>query len=219
MDLFHLSSRQQQTNPSSSNTNDMHWMPLAVWLVALWETSHSKLCWLDYYLECDRQVQATFQESIFRQGDDDDSFIKALREKDPTAMDQWQSQSFCPNQDLSISNVQSALDKLTYYYDNDNDDVTAHKSSSNNMDSHQWRDVSRALEVVCASVALGQVPLHGPKPSVPNGYYGYDGGDLKAGTWNVYLNPIAFLYNVCALTLLLLYAILLYDYRLHHVRM
>jgi hypothetical protein len=209
MDLFHLS-RQQQT---STTTTNMHWMPLAVWLVALWETSHSKLCWLDFYLECDKQVQATFHESIFRQDDDDESFIKALQEKDPTALDQWQSQSYCPNQDLSISNVQSALDQLIYYYDNDDDD-NAHKSS-NNMDSHQWRDVSRALEVVCASVALGQVPLHGPKPSVPNGYYGYDGGDLKAGTCNVYLNPIAFLYNTCVRSLSY-YTILLYDYRLHH---
>ena len=34
---------------------------------------------------------------------------------------------------------------------------------------------------VCASIALHQVPPNGEKPSVPNGYFGYDGGDVKAG--------------------------------------
>ena len=61
-----------------------------------------------------------------------------------------------------------------------------------------WTRTSLALEVVCASIALGQSSpesesrslSHGNidmtklsnKPVVPNGYFSVDGGDLKAGT-------------------------------------
>lgn len=167
MDLFTLSSRSSSCNASNKTT---HWMPLAVWLVALWETSHSKLCWLDYMLECDRQIQARYNQSIFQQN----GYTKAILSKDPIALDEWQSKRFCPKHDLSKSKVQASLDTLICFYDS--------QTSFNNMESdQQWQDISRAMEVVCASVALGQIPVHGPKPSVPNGYYGYDGGVLTAG--------------------------------------
>jgi hypothetical protein len=46
--------------------------------------------------------------------------------------------------------------------------------------SHGDLEYARALEVVCASVALQQFPIHHGKPTTPtNGFYGVDGGDIS----------------------------------------
>jgi hypothetical protein len=44
-------------------------------------------------------------------------------------------------------------------------------------------EYAQSLEVVCASVALQQQPINS-KSTTPAGYYGFDGGDIKAGTEN-----------------------------------
>lgn len=164
LDLYHLSSK------SHGPPNNHDWLPLTVWLTALWETSDSKLCLLDFLLEYDRHVLVHSQESIFHH--ESNSFIQALKEKDSNAIEEWNLQTFSQNEDLNVDNVSLCLDQLAFFYGQGDQNFTHHED---------WNIFSNALETVCASIALHQVPPNGEKPSVPNGYFGYDGGDVKAG--------------------------------------
>eukprot|EP00980_Cylindrotheca_fusiformis_P030367 scaffold24711_cov122-Cylindrotheca_fusiformis.AAC.3 len=198
MDLFFQSpgGSRPSNGVSTSTTSSIHWMPLAVWLVALWETSSSssdsKLCWLDYLRECDRQIQATCNESIFRQ----DAYTQAIvNGRDPNAatatLEQWKSDQFCLEEELTNASVQSSMETLIEYYEGNSTNLihqtttsaTTTTTSTIMMDTvDQWQDICRATEVVCASIALSQIPSTGGlKPAVPNGYYSYDGGVLTAG--------------------------------------
>ena len=161
MGLFHCSQSQ----------GHFDWMVLAIWQVALWEVCHSKDCLLDFLLEFDRYMVAHNNgESIFIQ---DDDFVNALRKNDSVARQEWVSRSFTDS-DFSSTNVQTSLDKLMFY--SAYLDVTGSKSN--------YSEYARALEVVCSSIALQQA-VHTSKPTVPNGYYGYDGGYMTAGKGNM----------------------------------
>ena len=81
-------------------------------------------------------------------------------------------QTFSQNEDFNVDNVSLCLDQLAFFYGQGDQNFTHHED---------WNIFSNALETVCASIALHQVPPNGEKPSVPNGYFGYDGGDVKAG--------------------------------------
>jgi hypothetical protein len=158
---------------TSSGENQQRWLTLAVWLTALWESAESKLDWLEFLLECDKQLLLHKKESIFRQ----DQFVQALTKKDPTAIEEWLGSEFSP-EDLSISNVQTSLDRLIFYHS---------AKPFNNED--EWLDISRAFELVGTATALRQLPLSGQsKKVVSNGYYGFDGGNAKAGMfqWKLY---------------------------------
>ena len=152
----------------SQSQGPFDWMVLAIWQVALWEVCHSKTCLLDFLLEFDRYMVAHNNgKSIFIQ---DDDFVNALRQNDSVARQEWVSRSFSDS-DFSSTNVQTSFDKLIFY--------SAVADSKSN-----YSEYARALEVVCSSIALQQ-GLHHSKPTVPNGYYGYDGGYLTAGKGNM----------------------------------
>lgn len=167
-------------------------MPLSVWSVALWEASHStpgspQDCWLDYLIECDAHVQNVCQESIFRQ---DDELAQGLKNRDHLAVKEWNEQVFCPNQDLNEAAFEKSMDQIIRLMKGDNDITTS------GNDLLQEEDWTSALEIVCAAIALGHSPrnanndiaLISDKPVVPDGYsFSVDGGDLKAGKFQVSL--------------------------------
>lgn len=189
MDLFRLSHHHDATN--------LDWMPLSVWAVALWELSHSEEInlspqesWLEYLLECDTHVQQLCLESIFRK---DNDLAQGLKRRDPVAMKEWKEQVFSPSKDLGGTNTEESMDTLLEIWEG-NSEGTLRLDRLNEED---WTRASLALEVVCASTALGQasfdydssalsledtnIPKLSDKPVVPNGYFSVDKGDLKAG--------------------------------------
>jgi hypothetical protein len=182
MDLFQLSSAKsfstkhgRATSLGSGPQQDLYNISLdsnmivSLWLVALWESSHSKLDLLDFLIQLDKYIRSSSGGggSIFVTGN---SFVDSLKRDDPMARDEWAHQTFSFESDLNPTVVQSSMDQLLFYS----------RQSLPTMNQCDL-EVARALEVVCAALALQQVPGHGGKPAVPNGYYGYDGGVLTAG--------------------------------------
>jgi hypothetical protein len=162
-----------------------------LWLVALWETSDSKQCLLEFLIACDRHLITNNTNnssggggSIFRR---DDDAVQAILQ-DPVAKQEWLDHTFDEEQDLSMENVQTAMDRVLYYHGTTADHPTS--SSHSHIIGDDDLEYARALEVVCASVALQQFPIHGSKPTTPNGYYGFDGGDIKADCTEVTVREI-----------------------------
>jgi len=202
MELFRLSHHHH-------DATNLDWMPLSVWSVALWEASHQvpvgthsaspQESWLDYLLECDVHVQQLCQESIFRK---DNDLAQGLKRRDPSALKEWKEQAFCANKDLSGEHFEESMDQLLEMWKGNNDGTT----SGDGLSEEDWAKASLALEVVCASIALGQIPpdsdtsslSHGKKdrtkltdkPVVPNGYFSVDEGDLKADCVEVTIREI-----------------------------
>jgi hypothetical protein len=182
MDLFHLSSAKSFSTKHGRakslgngpqqdlyNINLGSNMIVSLWLVALWESSHSKLDLLDFLIQLDKYIRSSRRGGggIFVTGN---SFVDSLKLDDPMARDEWAHQIFSFESDMNPTVVQSSMDQLLFY-------SRQSLPTINQCDL----EVARALEVVCAALALQQVPGHGGKPAVPNGYYGYDGGVLTAG--------------------------------------
>lgn len=130
----------------------------SLWMLVLWELAESKGCLLEYFIELDKRVSiGTNGESIFCR---DQELVQAILH-DPCAREEWSKRTFS-EEDLSSPDVlEDALDKLLHH---DND-----------------MERARAFELVCATISLQQVSSR--KPSIPNGYFGYDGGDIKAGKY------------------------------------
>ena len=168
IELFRLTSN---SSSSSNNNEPTQWMAVALWLTALWETAETKVDWLDYLIECDRRMRFhnNNNQSLFRT---DDLFAQALADKDPLAVIEWQENAFTEQELNSTSNIQEALDLLCFYFSSQD---TERGEMSN------WSEISSAIELVCCATAMKQIPALGQKPVVPNGYYGFDGGDAKAG--------------------------------------
>jgi hypothetical protein len=161
VDLLRFSSR--------NLTAPMDWLPMGVWLVALWESSESKECWLEYLLECDRVVKMQNKSAggIFLE---DNSLGRALQERDPHTIAEWSSRKF-DTDELSASNIQTHMDQVIYFVSNGGSSM-----------KHNPTEFSQAMEIVCAAIALSQTNyVRGEKPAVPNGYHNYDDGLFTAG--------------------------------------
>jgi hypothetical protein len=182
MDLFHLSSAKSFSSKHAMATrigNGPQQDPydinlgsntiISLWLVALWESSHCKLDLLDFLIQLDKYIRSSSRGGggIFVTGN---SFVDSLKRDDLMARDEWARRTFSFESDLNPTVVESSMDQLLFY-------------SRRSLPTMNERDleVTRALEVVCAALAMQQVPGHGGKSAVPNGYYGYDGGVLTAG--------------------------------------
>ena len=95
-------------------------------------------------------------------------------------------QIYSQSQDLSLANVEKCIDQIIFYNNRMKGNRGNLEWSNNNNNNNNWEEFTNALEVVCSSVALQQVPCltgqnNNNKPTVPNGYFGYAGGDVKAG--------------------------------------
>ena len=129
----------------------------ALWLQALWEISTTKLDLLHYIL--------ALQESSKLPILDETSELAMSLVHDPTAQTEWATSSFHAEQDLSTESVRLAMNHLL---------------PSSSIKQHQQESCfSKDLEIACASMAI----QHQDKPTISQGYYGYDGGEPKPGTW------------------------------------
>lgn len=132
----------------------------AVWSMAVWECSKSKQCLLEYFLA----VQDVSGVNIFS---NDDEFVQRGIRFDPVVQAEWILQTM--DEEGSIepttpsSLIQSSLKKLIKEDD-------AFPASS--------VERARTIEILCATIMATQQPKSF-KPTTPNGYYGYDGGDVK----------------------------------------
>jgi hypothetical protein len=130
----------------------------SLWMIALWELAESKYCLLEYFIELDKRISIeTDGESIFCR---DQELVQAILH-DPCAREEWSKRKFSEEDLSSPEALEDALEKLLHH---DND-----------------MERARAYELVCATITLQQCSSR--KPSIPNGYFGYDGGDIKAGKY------------------------------------
>lgn len=132
----------------------------AVWSMAVWECSQSKQCLLEYYLA----VQDASGVDMFNE---ENEFVKRGVRFDPVVQADWVSRTIdderLQDSTTSSSLIQTSLNSLT-------SDNAAIRASS--------MDTARAVEVLCAIIMTTKRPRN-LKPTTPNGYYGYDGGEIK----------------------------------------
>jgi hypothetical protein len=150
----------------------------SLWMLVLWELAESKYCILEYFIELDKRISiGTDGESIFCR---DQELVQAILH-DPCAREEWSKRRFSEEDVSSPEALEDALDKLLYH---DND-----------------MEQARAFELVCATITLQQVSSR--KPSIPNGYFGYDGGDAKAGKYLSEVNKYPYVFPRSQLVLVL----------------
>jgi hypothetical protein len=169
MDL--LSSLQLEHRPTDPTTTTAirHAFPplvVAPWLAALWQIARTKDDLLDFLLAME---EYSTEESIL---DDTNELARALRH-DENARKEWAASSFAA-EEITPDRVHEALDQLVSL----SDDVVVggtHDSCG-----------GRLMEVIAASRAI----QHFAKPVVPNGRYGYDGGQPKSDCVEVAVREI-----------------------------
>jgi hypothetical protein len=146
-------------NAQSSETNNLEkLMTSAVWSMAVWEICHSRQCTLDYLLA----VYEVSGESIWN---DDNRFVQKAIQSDPQMQTAWISlEQRDDYSDRSLTSNQSYLEELLHHL-HDYDHATS-------------LDTARAIESLCTSI-LNRQHSKSIKPTTPNGYYGFDGGDIK----------------------------------------
>lgn len=130
----------------------------SLWTLVLWELAESKYCLLEYFVELDKRISIATDgaESIFCR----EEMVQAILH-DPCAREEWSKRKFSEEDVSSPEALENALDKLLHH------------------DKDMER--ARAFELVCATITQQQGSSR--KPSIPNGYFGYDGGDIKAGKY------------------------------------
>lgn len=133
----------------------------AVWLMALWEKSESKLD----FLECLVRLEETLPPSHPGIFDTTNPLTRALLDGDDssssTARQEWAETTFSKDLDLSSDQIHEAYERIC---------------SSTKMEKDPD---AKSLEIICAALSLHHFPLKS-KPAVPTGYYGFDGGGIQA---------------------------------------
>ena len=151
---------------------------IAVWLAALWEKSQSKQCFLDFWNAYDIRISGVDKSrSIFATDDYTQSILN-----DSIAKKEWLNDTFDPQKDLIVDNIDNSIAQLVFY--------TQKLKTDDHLVGNR-EEYSNALELVCTALVLQEFPLNS-KPIVPGGYYGYDGGDAKAGTCIIHLEESDF---------------------------
>jgi len=138
----------------------------AVWLMTVWEVSHSKLD----FLECLLSLEATLPKNHPGILDTSNPLTLALL-NDPVAREEWADSTFPENDlmDLFSDRVHGALEQLMRPPDSVATAATRR---------HQPSDAT-AMEILCAAISLNHIPFKS-KPACPTGYYGFDGGGIQA---------------------------------------
>lgn len=137
----------------------------SIWLVALWGVATSKQDLEEYFLAIQRY----------------DNTIPDLSE--------YQHEGDFVESDFTAEHLEGALDRLIHYYSQPCSRDDYHRERGQDADSTL---AARSLELLCAFVALQQQQSAMP-PTLPNGYYTYDGGEIKADCVEVTIREIFFL--------------------------
>ncbi|KAL3911677.1 MAG: hypothetical protein SGILL_007188 [Bacillariaceae sp.] len=151
------------TSTTKEYNNVERLLATAVWSMAVWELTDSRQCLLDYLLAI-HEVSGV-DNIIFN---DDNPYVQRGIMTNGDVQKEWASSMENDHDDdfeVASASTQSSLEELLYH-------VTAGQSPKTSDDT------AKAIENLCESV-LNRNQNKNVKPTTPNGYYGFDGGDIK----------------------------------------
>jgi hypothetical protein len=173
-----------------SSTQNLHTTLVpALWLMALWSLSTSSNCLLDYYMALEQTGDVHLDSKRL-----DDDCCSFSNHGTPVT-----SPPVFVEADFYTTKIQDAMDRLIHFYSqpctrNDYRYNRRNTSAAGNRDGDS-NLAARSLELVCASIALRQQSAGSDAafPVLPNGYYAYDGGEIRADCVEVAVREIVYL--------------------------
>jgi hypothetical protein len=158
----------------------------AVWSVALWENCRSRKCFLDYLLSFEEVSGQDIMNPF-------NSFVQNGIRLDPQIQSAWVSlkchdEKGSGMEDDSMNQIQSSVERLLPWLQRNDDDSTV-SQDLNDKERVASLDKTRAIEKLCTSI-VRQQQSERIKPTTPNGYYGFDGGEVKPDCVEVALREL-----------------------------